>query len=78
MNYRFQKHFFNPIRDFLTNTLHIILAIIVADVFFLDNPNSLDILRCFATTYLFYLVSNIYNFKLRSISLNNISKKYLC
>jgi homoserine/homoserine lactone efflux protein len=75
MNYGVQKCIWTALGDITANIIQATLVIFVLGSFFSDNPNFLNVFKWIGIVYLFYLAYDIYNFRPKDISSNNISSK---
>jgi homoserine/homoserine lactone efflux protein len=75
MNYGVQKCIWTALGDVTANIIQATLVIFLLGSFFVDNPNFLNIFKWVGIAYLLYLAYDIYNSRLKDISLNNTSSK---
>ena len=75
MNYGVQKCIWTALGDVTANIIQATLVIFVLGSFFFDNPSFLNFVKWIGIVYLLYLAYDIYNSRLKDISLNNNSSK---
>jgi homoserine/homoserine lactone efflux protein len=75
INYGVQKCIWTALGDVTANIIQATLVIFVLGSFFFDNPSFLNFVKWIGIVYLLYLAYDIYNSRLKDISLNNKSSK---
>ena len=75
INYGVQKCIWTALGDVTANIIQATLVIFVLGSFFFDNPSFLNFVKWIGIVYLLYLAYDIYNSRLKDISLNNNSSK---